>query len=453
MSSGFSRTRRSSKSHHSSASISCPMAKEQETLPRPTSAFIQEHALNGYVHMPRAMTKFLGKRRRRYGGNDNMQYYITSNLAKPWLHLEELEELKGKSSVDKTWIDSFDDVPCFDVENVHHGKVKKMSDKSKCGNQKENTRVFEWNNAYMMIADLEKCENEMSTEAEDFLKAAYSVCESSFGYHCVRIGEGIAKSYFQYAWKDCTHVALIVSDCAQTSQQEECSFLVLGFALLRNYSGHVTEKFVYNKRFIKDGFPMNHNQTIPNNVLYVDVVCSKFSMAQNLLRKLCVSAGKRGWKNIVFGDGADAQPHFVFLRAIPSVYTYYPIQYGFQRTIDNVKIHPIFKIPVDDIGESFKVLGLQGVTQDNIVKLFGQNKIGMETRWRLDEKDNIHVYKLGKEFITFQKDAGLFAQGSTPMETEAIQKKKRDFLKYYKFKQFVCQDSDSNGYLYGLYVQ
>jgi hypothetical protein len=436
-----------------------------ETYPRPGQYFDDD--TEGYFPLPDDISKKIGKKRRRSssaasgGGMDHlasiMDEFVIPNKDKDWLDLQEIKDLENQEREDKTWNAAYKYVPCFErnteTKPLDVGKKLKLFKNGKnCGEEAGKGRKFTWTRAHLLIArkpSYDTSSDSVDPEQKKFFEAAYQVCKSSFFYHCSRPGtsEGIGGGYFKEAWGLSTSIGLLISDCGKQTSTEDCGFIVLGFCLLRDYSGVVDYKFQRQKSFLSDAIPMSANVDFPEYAMYVDVVCSKISTAQNLM-KLFTQPSKRPdqkWKRVLFGEDAVGKPHYVLLRAIPSVYTYYPIMYKFIRSMDNVMMHPIFKVRQDDIinmlrsSENPELVMLREQPFHSIAtRMFGIDDVA--NGWRVvDAKrgpSKLHVYRLTKEFVNFIKQNNLAAAA----------------LKVFVPTKYVCGDSDSNGYLYGLYV-
>lgn len=455
-----------------SSSASCPrlplpkyatkkLEQPLETYPRPGQYFADEP--EGYFPLPDEISRMIGKKRRRSakgGGMDHlsniMDEFVIPNKDKDWISLQEIKELENQERDDKAWNSEYKYVPCFerntDTEAAAGKKLKLFKKGKNCGEQIADNkgRKFTWTKVHLLVARKPDEGYEQRDEQHDkFFEAAYQVCKSSFFYHCARPGtsQGIGGGYFKEAWGHATSIGLLISDCGkQTGSTEDCSFIVLGFCLLRDYSGVVEEKFQRQKAFLADATPITPAPaSFPDYAMYIDVVCSKISTAQNLMKLFTQPTSKadQKWKSVMFSDKeAMGKPHYVLLRAIPSVYTYYPIMYKFIRSMDNEKMHPIFKVRQDAIVHmllSHENPELRALSQKQFHEIATQ-MFGIEG-WRAIDgaprsPAKLYVYKLSKEFVTFVKQYNLASAA----------------LHVFVPTKYVCGDSDTNGYLYGLHV-
>lgn len=433
-----------------------------ETYPRPGQYFNDDP--EGYFPLPESIAIFIDKKRKRSrsssskGGGDHlasiMEEFVIPNKDKDWLNLQEIKELENQERQDKTWNPTYKYVPCFErnseTEPIEGKKHKLFKRGQNCGEQAEQGRKFTWTRVHLLIARKpDPAAAEHDETQQKFFNAAYQVCKNSFFYHCSRPGttQGIGGGYFKEAWGHATSIGLLISDCGKTGNTEDCGFIVLGFCLLRNYSGVVNDKFQRQKSFMSDAtsIPGTESIAFPDYALYIDVVCSKISTAQNLMKLFTQSPNRseQKWKKVVFNDtAAIGKPHYTLLRAIPSVYTYYPIMYNFIRSLDNKEMHPIFKVRQDDIINMLSLSSSSVVDTNKDFSSIATKMFGVQNKgWVIKEATKktparLYVYKLTKEFVTFIKTHNLAAAA----------------VDIFKPTKYVCGDSDSNGYLYGLYV-
>jgi hypothetical protein len=435
-----------------------------ETYSRPGQFFDDDP--EGYIPLPEDISRLIGRKRRRSrsgGGDDHlskiMDEFVIPNKDKSWLHLQEIKELENQEREDKSWDPKYKYTPCFErnTESVpKEGKALKIFKRgTSCGEEAEKGRKFKWSRAHLLVArkpsyDAEGDESTSNSRAAQvkFINAAFQVCKSSFRYHCSRPGttQGIGAGYFMEAWGEATSIGLLIADCGkQTEDADECGFVVLGFCFLRDYSGHVEDKFKRQKVSLADAIETPHQTPFPEYAMYIDIICSKISTAQNLMKLFTQpsKASEQKWKRVVFDEDAEGKSHYVLLRAIPSVYTYYPIMYGFTRSMDNVKMNPIFKVRQDEIvnmllSQSEGNRDLLALSQRDLptiaTEMFGST--GWDIKESPRQPPKLRVYELPKAFFTFIKKHNLASE----------------VAHVFVPTKYVCGDSDSNGYLYALYV-
>lgn len=364
-----------------------------------------------------------------------IETFVTPNKDKGWMYFERLETIAdGTRKVDPRWVQGSTNSPCFEKEEDANDKriIKFKSKLNDCGETPAgthgNTRSFTINNAHVLIA-------KKSDEHADFFEQARHVCAVSFGYHCGRSdGSGIGAGYFETAWTHATHIAMCI--CRDGSG----GFVVLGFALLRDYSHKGISCFTPYKT-IPGQMIMSGRPRIPKNVLYIDIVCSQLSLAHPLLQMLC-NPGK--WRSIVFKNPAAVhEPHYVLLRAIPTVYTYYPVMFGFVRSLDNETIAPIFRIPENVFRQALAGTSYKDLSLENIATSMCGPKDDVVTgpSWEISKRRTLSIYRLPRTFTAWVKSTGLTGLDLT-----------RFVEKVFLPTQLVYGDSNSNGYLYGLYV-
>ena len=402
------------------------------------------------VLLPDAMTRVFRRSKQRApfrGGNRVVDTFITPNTNAPWLYYKSISDNVDKK-VDKTWDNTVTHNPCFEndvgltTDTVQKAGVKAVAT-AECGvsvPEDPLRRDFTISNVHVLIARMHPQGDEDKDGAHtQFMDAAKTVCDASFAYHCGRPpGKGgINAGYFDTAWGDATHLAFCVCD------NNANGFIALGFALLRDYS----DKDHCFTQLEDINLPSYNLSTTPRprNVLYIDIVCSKLSMAQPLIKLLC-SHGD--WKKVLFGQRA-SESHYVFLRGIPTVYTYYPVMYGFVRSIDNKIMFPIFKITTENLQKAIRMITLPGqgkptfkpdtaaarALYENFADAaFGNNK------WVLTNENVLYVYTLDNTFTKWLK--------STTLQQPALKR----LLKLFESTEVAHDDSDINGYLYGFYV-
>lgn len=433
-----------------------------------------------YPLLPKGMSNFLKKRSRssshsgkrrvrtQKGSGDSalfenelIKYFVIPNAHKDWLYVEQVEELSNTYRIDPNWSPELSDTPCFGSDKATKYKISKAHSK-KCGDNDHSTttRRFAWTDMYLMIA--KKPDSSDVPHQQAFFDQAKVVCRSSFAYHCGRgNGQGIGAGYFDYAWSHATHVAMLVSDCEGTSD-DDCAFYVVGFSLLRNYSGgdmEIMKPYKSNTHGI--GLTAPSGNGLPDNVLYIDVICSKFSTAQFLLQVFCSNhqlKNRSNWKNIVFGNSNP--DHYVMLRAINPVYTYYPIYYGFVRSIDNQRYFPIFNINIDKLystlcSKPFDKLqlaerGLLHPDKDMLIsQIFGERCVKHITT--AQQKMYVKVYTLDATFKNFHAAVFTIVKSiiKDPEEVQAIH---TAWMTAFEPQKIICGDGPVNGYIYGKYV-
>lgn len=345
------------------------------------------------------------------------------------------------TATDMEWAKQRAHFPCFAEESGNKKKLAKIP-KPHCGKQGnkiavkhgnatvvKESRVFSWNKPYFMVFDKEVAE----VEDPDFVEAMKDALLTSFGYHCDKAGSKVNTGYFEESWNDAKGIAVLFSDCGNEAA-EDCTFLVLGFAFLRTYLAPSL-----NKKFkLAPNVDTKTRMAIPgsdnvmyDSALYIDVVCSRWSVGMVLMKIFCgMTPRLGGWRDLLLRTGSKA-PYLVLLRALRPVYTYYPLQYGFRRTRDGKYMYPIFSV----VPEKLAALGHGSVEQ-----VFGPSDApNGDVVWRMDGSGVCHVYAVKASYKQFLKDTGFLLNHDARAEV-------------LKEVPMVCGDSINNGFLYGMYV-
>lgn len=416
------------------------------------------------TRLPDSVAKLLhGQRVRLHGGDDSMLSTLvfseqtTSNLLRvarappAWMMSARLFSAEiAMSAVDKSWETAVG--PCF--QSAVRASPKSMcgkattqsattararatkATKAKTTRQGLSVYEFKWTKPHVLIVNKNNAGGQL-------LEDIRSALLESFNYHCQG---AVNTGYFAEAWDNATGVAVLVSDCGDSSNGSSrsmltktagaCSFMVLGFALLRTYE----PKDVASK-FKACALP-RLRQRMPGNayksVLYIDVVCSKLRTAQTLLNIFCGNIPRLdAWKNLLLPPAAASHPYLVLLRALDNVYTYYPLMYGFQRTITGRTMYPIFSINKLKLAQLLESSSKGAATPEDV---FGPEYDDRNNLvWQLSSTGACHVYALSATFKDFFKSSGLMMDDA----------RRRELLTSTKVD---CADSDTNGYIYGLHV-
>jgi hypothetical protein len=251
-------------------------------------------------------------------------------------------------------------------EELGKDMVRKQQYVQNCGPPQDGVLKVTWKNASLIIFKKVPDESNAPPDMQRFYKDAEQVCITSYMYHCRRAdGSGPSAPYFNYAWSHAEYVCMLVSECTDKSI---CNFVVLATSFLKTYdssSSQFKEEFSLlppSQGARDQSWPLTFDQKnikpLPRNVLYIDIICSKWNAASYLLGLFCnkTHTPQTAWKDFVFGRNAASQPHYVLLRAIETVYTFYPLKYEFIKSIDNKDMYPIYSMNEDDIKKTIKRL-------------------------------------------------------------------------------------------------
>lgn len=378
----------------------------------------------------------------RYIRGGNFHPYMNGQNG-PWIYVKEMKDASNKSTTDDMWASVADEnVPCFSKQ------MKKVSKKD-CGvpasaSNNNNANMFSWKNAWLFVINLYECE----LNDPQLFNVIKNACSPSFAFHCLNRTGGVDPNYVKAQWDKATHIMLMMSDCGQNQQNNNkqsmsffqslrhtvmppltCEFMVLGFAFLQvNVKPPNVLKAAACQAILQGVAP-----TSDKNV-YIDIVCSRFKVAQYMLQEL-VSGTNQDIARMLFHRAKTS--YMCILRAIPTVYTYYPTMYGFTRTTDNRKLYPIFYVDINQIKKDWKIQDLQD--EQVMEAMFGASTNGQgQLVWhKTTPCASYRVYRLEGEFKHFLKKNGLLGDANTTN-------------KYFKFTNVF--NGDYNGYLYGLYV-
>lgn len=363
-----------------------------------------------------------------------------------------------------------DQRPCFHVSNgmfEYHNT---------CAGQESGVFSGSWKDIQLLIINLDTLRADAKHTI--FSEKLRDVCFNIFRYHCSGTTDehGLGDGFFMPSWNESNFIALLIThpELAHQTRTSKCAFSVLSFCLFKTYTNtsaaEVSHKYQVQSR--KSGLcvlkkDVEHDA---RNYVYISVVCSKFSMAQHIMSILC---GKHThgmkidtkWKAFVFGNGAQHESHYVLLRAIMSVYTYYPIVYGFTRSVDNT-LCPIFTFNIDNVRDRLKghleikktsvspprqlkidewILKADSPNNVFMENIFGDSTNDRGVVWSTSgrsarrEQSVYNVYQLTKKFSSFLKDNSLHIDYATRWQI------------FFDQPMFV-NDNHNNGYLYGLYV-
>lgn len=353
----------------------------------------------------------------KYMVGGNFQKYMKGNLVQPWIYVKHIHEASDQSVVDDEWSKVTEEsIPCIS------SSFRKMPKKN-CGvagvdakGAEQNT--LQWNQAWMFVVDVYKCQ-ETDPELYHLIK---TICLPTFGYHCVSKQGGVESGYIAHQFEKATHIMLMLSDCgkvlptatafqsfkntiktlsAYILPSNECKFMVLGFALLmegmrmpKPHANMLCNAMYYGLR------------DVPHRSVYVDVICSRFHIAKHLMHELLRNAKENAIGEMIFRR--KGVPFQCVLRAVPSVYTYYALMYGFTRTVDNRSVFPIFFVDVDEIREDLGTLIFDppissSATNEDIMRaIFGEPETKMDVIWQAPPGCSLYrVYRLENTFKKF----------------------------------------------------
>jgi hypothetical protein len=426
---------------------------EQKTSDTPYAQFFASEEAYTKEEGIRAPANTLGK----YMKGGNFKKYMKGNLVESWILVKHIGEASDQAVVDDAWSAVTEEsVPCIS------SSLRKVPKKN-CGvphvdekGTQQNT--LRWSQAWMFVVDLHQCqENDM--ELYHLIK---TICLPTFGYHCTSKQGGVDSGYVTHQFEKASHIMLMLSDCgkvmgAQTMLQSfkntvkslssyvlpsnECKFLVLGFALLmqgvrppKPHSMMLCNAMYYGIR------------EAANRYVYVDVICSRFSVAKHLMLELLRNTKENSIAELLFKKKGVS--FMCFLRAVPSVYTYYALMYGFTRTVDNRSVYPIFFVDVEDIRDGLRKGDLvidpsvlpDASNEDIMRAIFGVSETPKDMIWHAPPGCSLYrVYRLEAPFKQFLVNNGM---------VKGLMKR----ISYFPNVQIFYGDDATAGYLFSKLV-
>lgn len=447
------------------------------------------------------LKQYLGGSKGRFfrGGNSVVDKYLKNEEhTDSWMYVKPLKNISNEA-FDPLWTSSTAKGPCL-------SKAISFDDKPKCGRKSTKTVIdkanpdappkiisgqeLKWNRSWLLIFNTAHCrEND-----PEFYQLIHDSFLPTFAYHCQG---GVRAEYIYGQFEESTHIAMLISDCVENvpetasrssamsspkthfkrprppnaslltiaespsedepktssrsarsarSTQEggnnECGYIIMGFMFLDS----IHDVPMMN-RWARDRMLYQQNRPRPEKLLYIDIVCSRLSMA-NIMMKEILSGGNGPWMDIVFGKRSLS--YIVFLRAIPNVYTYYPIVYDYVRTVNNASFAPIFEVDMERIRLSQLQIPnvpmpILASNEELMTGMFGpqKNRDGF-TIWKKskmkDEVQTYYVYKLERACKDFFVLNNLIENTNLRRNifpaTEAFE-----------------DDYDDYGYIYGKYVE
>lgn len=389
----------------------------------------------------------------KYMVGGSFQKYINGTFPESWIYVKKVQEASGKIVTDDAWAAVTEEsVPCLS------SSLKKLP-KRNCGENHVNAQqsTFRWNDAWLFVINLYKCqENDM--QLYNLIK---TICVPTFGYHCVSKQGGVKAGYVSHQFGQATHIMLMVSDCGHVQDQTQltafqsfkstlksissyvipsnaCKFIVLGFAFLMKDT-----RLPKPAPFLLCNAMYYGLRDTGGRHLYLDVICSRFSVAQHMMHELLRKASENKIAEMVFGRKAS---FLCTLRAVPSVYTYYALMYGFTRTVDNRSVYPIFFVDADDIRDKINELTFDpplspDASNDDIMKaIFGEGENNTDMVWKAPPGCSLYrIYRLEAPFKRFLVNNGMI-------------KNLAKRIKYFQNVQVFHGDDGSNGYIFSKLV-
>lgn len=438
----------------------------------------------------------------------------------PWLYVKPLKDLDNQEAIDILWSNRYTKVPCISGED----KMGKKSKCGKYGtkilvNKKDPAepgrrirgQILKWNKAWMLVFDTAKCrEND-----KEFFELVKKICLPTFEYHCKGSAGLVNRDYINKQFETATHMMLLISDCIvpepgqiksesmtarkqQPKQQpkqakrrpldnnnsvaeeqqrmtlrprrqlggdDDCSYIVMGFVFLdadiASSTSAITkthQHYIPKPIADADTSVVNSNNPSTSRYLYTDIICSRLGMGTRMMGEIL--KGKNSpWMEVVFGSRN--VEYFAFLRAISSVYTYYPFVFGYQRTTDNKNFFPIFEVDITQIRRRQIVVPSakrdpkappldKSLFDDNqlMTKMFGASTKANtnEVVWEQapEEPGKYYVYRIEPECKDlFNHESNNF------LAAENLEKR----IEYFSNQIMFEGDSDEDGYIFGKYVE
>jgi hypothetical protein len=400
---------------------------------------------------------------RKYMSGGSFQKYLHNATQESWIYVKKNTKASNKVVTDDDWWKvTEENVPC--ISSSHRKLPKKNCGENYIDHKGMGKSTFRWNNAWLFVIDLERCQ-QYDMQLYEIVK---TICSPTFGYHCISKNGGVRPSYVTKQFNEASHIMLMISDCGDMPNrnanqhpsnasifesikttfklmasfaipQNSCKFMVLGFAFLitgvkppKPYPTLLCNAMYYGLR------------TTTQRSVYVDIICSRFSVAQYMLEELLQKQSQNQIADLLFGKKGSG--FACFLRAVPSVYTYYALMFGFTRTADNRSVYPIFFVDVDDIRANIGALNFAQPLADNatneeiMASIFGPHETSSDIVWKAPPGCSMYrVYRLEPPFKDFLK--------KNDMLTNNIKRST-----YFRNLQVFYGDNDNNGYMFSKFV-
>lgn len=403
------------------------------------------------------MGKYMSPSMRSLRSGGNFQKYLYETKGLSWIYVKKVQEASGRTVIDDAWSNVAEEsVPC--ISSSFRKTPKKSCGESHVDAKGKPQATFRWNDAWLFVIDTYKCqENDPA-----LYQLVKTLCTPTSGYHCVGKHGGVDAGYIQYQFEKASHIMIMVSDCGGVSEKSmslfqsfrsamssmlpstRCKFLVLGFAFLM--TGVKMPKpdpmLLCNAMY----YGLREHISNGGRNLYVDIICSRFSVAQHMMRELILPASENKISEMAFGKKATS--FLCSLRAVPSVYTYYASMYGFTRTADNRSVYPIFFVDTDDIRAGLKDLVFEPpleagnhVSNDELIRaIFGESDTETDVIWKAPPGCSLYrIYRLEAPFRRFLKANNMVEQ---PLKRS----------KFFPSVQVFHGDNGTNGYYFSKWV-
>lgn len=428
--------------------------KEAIKNDEPVAYFFASEAAYENDQSIRAPASTVGK----YMTGGNFQKYTKGNLVESWILVKHIREASDQGVVDDAWSAVTEEsVPCIS------SSLRKVPKKN-CGvphvdakGTQQNT--LKWNQAWMFVIDLYKCQ-EHDIELYNLIK---TMCLPTFGYHCISKQGGVDSGYVTHQFGKASHIMLMLSDCGKSVMatqtvfqsfkntvkslaayvlpSDECKFLVLGFAFLMEGTRPPKPQSTMLCNAMYYGI-----RETAGRYVYVDVICSRFSVAKHLMQELLRNTKDNPIAEMLFKKKGVS--FLCLLRAVPSVYTYYALMYGFTRTVDNRSVYPIFFVDVDDIRDGLQKGDIDmdpplstDASNEHIMRtIFGESETPKDIIWQAPPGCSLYrVYRLEAPFKKFLVNNGM---------VKSLAKR----VSYFPSVQVFHGDDGSAGYLFSKLV-
>ena len=413
----------------SSAKCSCkPISRDkapsadEETAPV-AHFFASEEAYesNDGIRAPASVLgNYLGGKKK--GGS--FHKYLKGNQVTSWMYVKHVRDASDQTVVDDAWSNVADEnIPCIS------SSLRKVPKKN-CGVVQLDAKgtpqnTLKWGQAWMLVVDLYKCQ-ENDLELYNLIK---TICLPTFGYHCISKQGGVKAGYVTHQFEKASHIMLMLSDCGNVQPgtgtqnvfqsfkntvkslssyvvpSNECKFLVLGFSFLMDevrlpkpHPLMLCNAMYYGLR------------ETPGRYVYVDIICSRFSVAKYMMYELLRDTRENPIVDMMFKKKGVS--FMCMLRAVPSVYTYYALMYGFTRTVDNRSVFPIFFVDVDDLRDGLQKgdllldpplpLDASASNEEIMRTIFGEKETTTDVIWNAPPGCSLYrVYRLEAPFKNF----------------------------------------------------
>lgn len=375
----------------------------------------------------------------------------------PWMYIRHLPEASNLTADDVMWTKTQEgNVPCF-------SNTLNPIPKTKCGvmdirqaTTKPNAiQKMQWGKAWLIIFDIQKAQR-----YDPYLfQTVRNMCKTAFAYHCRGTTSIVDMTYIESQFALNSHIMIVVADCVGSDPSptpaamyggdysDVCKFMVLGFMFLNNLHNLTTSILPkVGKNVSKHSATRVTGPNLPEDIskLYIDIICTRLGIGNIMMDELLTDKHTNMWQPLVF-QGAQVTSYMCYLRAVPGVYTYYPMQYGFSRTLDSVTRYPIFSVEIRALREQYFKEDNTASDDDILTKAFGPSLIQhintTQLVWKKSDVKNVNVYQLNtpeaKAFFKMHNLAKDYTKRSKVFHDLAI----------------FTNDNRTNGYLYGKLVE